>query len=530
VKAVRVERRDAPVEAGVPVTFEAESSRTWNFGDGSAAVQGRLVRHAFERPGRYVVRGNEGDSLRDEIALVVAPRPVSHQVPPDAQWAVLVAQAGGLAQLTDAAEQLAGATLVQRWLEMHPVAAWASEARGTGSPLLDPAEAFAIWAWPDHPDALITTVDVTGPEAMRALEEWLLAHEWQRVSTVQGLGRFEQEDRALDLFFDRGALYAVESPLTRRVASAQQRIAAAPAQGLTLDPEVAAALDALPTGTVQTWLRAGKGLPYRSIAGAVRFTNDSATWEGRIAAPLPLWADGLAASTRLVRTAPESPSVLLSVSAPVDGVAKAWPGFPELSAETPEVLAGLAGLGQPLDLLVYPDVPGFIRSTLAGDGLPKPRGVVLLEVPVRAPGAVAIMLRALFTRWEWALTEKNVGQNVQWSGSVGGQPLEITLTPTGLFVRSGRPDDRAVVDLTTGRTSRFEPGHLALEVDVGALRRELLRPHRLEGIDPRRSLSTQAAAATVIDRLTSLELATLDLRPDLHGAQFELTLRFRLRD
>jgi hypothetical protein len=87
-----------------------------------------------------------------------------------------------------------------------------------------------------------------------------------------------------------------------------------------------------------------------------------------------------------------------------------------------------------------------------------------------------------------------------------------------------------VVDLTTGRTSRFEPGHLALEVDVGALRRELLRPHRLEGIDPRRSLSTQAAAATVIDRLTSLELATLDLRPDLHGAQFELTLRFRLRD
>ena len=134
MKAVRVERRDAPVEAGIPVIFEAESSRTWNFGDGSAPVQGRLVRHAFERPGRYVVRGNEGDSLRDEVALVVAPRPVSHQVPPDAQWAVLVAQAGGLAQLTDAAEQLAGAALVQRWLEIHPVAAWASEARGAPVP------------------------------------------------------------------------------------------------------------------------------------------------------------------------------------------------------------------------------------------------------------------------------------------------------------------------------------------------------------------------------------------------------------
>jgi hypothetical protein len=477
-----------------------------------------------------VVRGTEGDSLRDEITLAVMPRPVSHQVPPDAHWAVLIAQAGGLAQLTDAVEKLVGADLVQRWLELHPVAAWASEARETGSAWLDPAEALALWAWPEHPEAVVTTVDVTSREAMRELEDWLLAHQWARVSTVQGLARFEREDRALDLFFDRGAIYAVESSLTGRVASAQQRIAAAPAQGLTLDPEVAAALDALPTGTVQTWQRAAKGLPYRSIAGAVRFTNDSATWEGRIASPVPLWPDGPAATSRLVRNAPESPSLMLSISAPVDGVAKAWTGFPELSAESPEVLAGLAGLGQPLDLLLYPDVPGFIRATLAGDGLPKPRGAVLLEVPVRAPGAVAIMLRALFTRWDWSLTEKKVGETLKWLGVVGGQPLDVTLTPTGLFVRSGQPDERATVDLSTVRATRFEPGHLALEVDVGALRRELLRPYRLEGVDPRRSLSTQAAATTVLDRLTSLELATLDVKPDLQGARFELTLRFRLRD
>lgn len=530
MKSVRVERRDTPVEAGVPVSFEAESTRTWTFGDGSPVAQGRLVRHAFERAGRYVVRGTEGESLREEITLVVAPRPISHQVPPDAQWALLVTQAGGLAQLTDAAEKLVGADLVQRWLELHPVAAWASESRETGSPLLDPAEGFAIWAWPEHPDALVTTVDVTSTEALPALREWLKGHEWSPVSTVQGLVRFEREDRALDLFFDRGSIYAVESALTGRVASAQQRIAVAPAQGLTFDPEVGAALDALPTGSVQTWQRAAGGLPYRSIAGAVRFSNQGATWEGRIAAPLPLWIEGTAVTTRLVRKAPESPTVLLSISAPIDSVAKAWPGFPELSAELPSVLAGLAGLGQPLDLLAYPDVPGFIRSTLGGDGLPKPRGVVLLEVPVRAPAAVAVMLRALFVRWEWTMDERRVGENVQWTGVVGGQPLEVTLTPTALLARGGRPDERPIADLTTARPTTFEPGHLAVELDLGSLRRDLLRPYRLDGIDPRRTLATQAAATTVIDRLTSLDLATLDLHADAQGARFELTVHFKNRD
>jgi hypothetical protein len=355
-------------------------------------------------------------------------------------------------------------------------------------------------------------------KARASLREWLAVHDWSFVSDVQGLTRFEHEDRALDVFVDRGALYAVESLLTARETSAQSRIAAAPALGLDFDPSLGAALDALPSGSVMTLRRLENSL----VAAVLRFEKDRVTWEGRLIRARPAWsAVDAGVSPSLLAAAPLGAIAIASTSASLGDVASI---FVEPS-ELPELVPGLQALDGRLELAFYFDVEGFVRATLAGNGLPEPRALLLIEAGVAEPARVRPLIDALSRRWGLSLEH----QDGTWSGDLRGMPLTIRLTSSRLVVRGGSDStERQQTDLRAAfPTAALGPGHVAAKLDLARLREELLLPRRLQGIDPRRALVAQAAAVTVLDRLTRADTATVLLHPTADGASFELTVTLR---
>jgi hypothetical protein len=63
--------------------------------------------------------------------------------------------------------------------------------------------------------------------------------------------------------------------------------------------------------------------------------------------------------------------------------------------------------------------------------------------------------------------------------------------------------------------------------DFGQLRQELLLPRLMKDVDPRQALTAQALAATLLDRLTQLDLAVIDLSPTPEGAALQAVIRLR---
>lgn len=503
------QRGELTAESGVPVTFTGARPLTWDFGDGAHASLARTTAHAWLKPGRYKVVGVSGGET-EEWTVIVAPRPAAHLVPPDADWALLGTQSDALTGSVDTAERIIGPEAVRRWLELHPLHAWAVE---TGK-----GDDAALFAWPETEATVAVVARDDGLKSV-AFREWLLAHDWVFANEVQGLARYERDDRALDVFVDRNALYTVESALLDRVPAAQTRVAAAPALGLAFDPALDAALDALPSGAVMFVARWNQAL----LAGAVRFEANRATWEGRLLGKTPAWQalDPDGGTPSLLAVAPRGAIATASTSATLADVAVALGSVSDL----PELLPGLRGLTGRLELAFYFDVESFVRATLAGNGLPEPRGLLLLEAGVRDASAVRPLVDALSRRWGLPL-EFNDGS---WSGHLRGVPLSIRLSDTRLVVRGGADvTERTTTDLRAAfPEGALGPGHVAARVNLGRLREELLLPRRLSGVDPRRALVAQAAAVTVIDRLTRVDSATLVLQPAPDGAKFELTVELR---
>ncbi|MBL8910224.1 MAG: PKD domain-containing protein [Archangium sp.] len=512
-------RGELATESGVPVTFTAARPLTWDFGDGATATSARTAAHAYLKPGRYTVRGASGGS-REEWSVIVGPRPAAHLVPPDADWAVLGTQSDALMLGVDTAERVIGPEAVRRWLELHPLHGWLVE--------VEKGEDAALFAWPDAENATVAVVGRDDGLKSGAFREWLLAHDWVFANEVQGLSRYEKDDRALDVFVDRNALYAVESALLDRVPSAQSRVAAASALGLGFDPAVNAALDSMPSGAVMVVTRTNGSL----LAGVVRFQKNRATWEGRLIRNAPAWsaitsADGSAGGRdagvpeSLLATAPNGAIATASTSATLADLASALGGVSGL----PELVSGLRGLSGRVELSFYFDVESFVRATLSGNGLPEPRGLLLIEAGVRDASAVRPLIDALARRWDLPLEFKDG----IWNGHLRGMPLTVRLTETKLVVRGGADvTERKPVDLRAQfPEGSLGPGHVAARLDLGRLREELLFPRRLTGVDPRRALVAQAAAVTVIDRITRVDSATLLLQPAPDGAKFELTLELR---
>jgi len=119
-----------------------------------------------------------------------------------------------------------------------------------------------------------------------------------------------------------------------------------------------------------------------------------------------------------------------------------------------------------------------------------------------------------------------------WRFRALGEPVEIALTPGTLFIKAGVPvKGRAGTDLVARWRKQYDqafaPGHVSLLFDVGQLRRELMVPRFIEGLDPRQVVTAQAIAQTLLDRLTQLEAVVIDVAPDARGATVQAVVRVR---
>lgn len=547
VHPVHVESRETPVEAGLEVPFVAEAQRRWDFGDQTPVVTAAQTRHAFARAGRYVVRGFDGEVLREQVTLIVSPRAALHLVPPDVRFAVIARGLEDFPLGVDFGERLAGPEAAQSWLDASPILGWAFEQASQGSAgWVDAREGLATFGWDDAEDAQLSVVGITdGPKALEAVQGWLLEHGWSALSPVQGLWRYELEARALDVFVDRGALYAVDSPLTHRHPAAQTRIAAASALGLETDGVVATALDQLPSGGLVVYARAPQALSWRFATAAIRISGDEARLEGRLHGAAPLWAAPPLAGARLLSHAPEGPVLAASATIPPVELAALLLGAPgtprrqelehELLAQGTEVDRAVAAFAGAFELCLYADVPGFVRSTLQAEGRPQPQGTLLFEAPVTSPEPIEALVDAFGRRWDLRLAKTREQQLRLWRGQLFERPIDVALTEKALFAKAGSAiDARDPADLSQSLSTRFEgafgPGHVSVFLDVGQLRRELLQPRLMNDVDPRRALTAQALAATLLDRLTQLDSALLDLAPAPDGASIQAVMRLRPRE
>jgi hypothetical protein len=529
------------------VPFTAPDPRRWDFGDGTPPAEGAEVRHAFARAGTFVVRGFAGQTLRDELTVVVRPRSALRLVPTDAQWALVARDLEELGPAVDFAERLGGADALTTWFDSMPLVAWAFEQSSGAAPgPIDAREGVAVWSWPDASDARLSVVGVTNEQrALEALREWLPSRGWTFVSQVQGLWRYEQDTRALDVFADRGAVYAIDTALTERVPGAQARIAAGASLGLEQEPALQAGLDRLPSGGLVVMARSPEALSWRFATAAVRLSEQEARIEGRLHGAKPLWAVPKMEATRLLSRAPEGPIVAASAALPPSELAAlvlGTPGAPrrrELEVEllargvsVEQVVAAFAGA---FETAVYADVPGFVRGTIRAQGRPSPAGTVLFEAPVLDAAPLEKLVEALGQRWNLRLVRLDEKQLRLWRGLAFDRSLEVALTDQALFAKAGSPlGERESTDLAGTYAARFDgafsAGHVSLFFDLGQLRRELLQPRLMDDVDPRRALTAQALAVTLMDRFTQLDSALFDLSPAPEGAAVQVVLKLRPKE
>jgi hypothetical protein len=119
-----------------------------------------------------------------------------------------------------------------------------------------------------------------------------------------------------------------------------------------------------------------------------------------------------------------------------------------------------------------------------------------------------------------------------WRFLLSSWPAEVAVTSNTFFFKAGEPiKNRVGRDLVATWRHEFDdafaPGHVSLLIDVGQLRRELMEPRAIEGLDPRRVVTAQAIAQTLLDRVTQLDAVVLDIAPDAKGASVQAVVRVR---
>ena len=160
---------------------------------------------------------------------------------------------------------------------------------------------------------------------------------------------------------------------------------------------------------------------------------------------------------------------------------------------------------------------------------------MLFEAPVTTAEPIEALVDAMGLRWGFELTKAREQQLRVWRGAFFDRPLEVALTDKSLFAKAGSGiDERESVDLAQSLSKRFDgafgAGHVSVFLDVGQLRRELLQPRLMTDLDPRRALTAQALAVTLLDRLTQLDSALIDLSPAADGAVVQAVLTLRPRE
>jgi len=543
-RAVREERREQIADTQVPVRFAAEAPRSWDFGDGTPRAFGRQVLHAFLKPGRYTVKGYDGEALADAVELAVAPRGVFRAVPADAQAVLIVRSLDELGPTVDFAERFAGAAWAQRALDGLPALAFALEQGSGAGTVVEGGRGVGAFIWRDS-DSAVSFVSVFEPAAATAaFEHWLEAHAWER--TAELAWRSAALERELRVVVDRGVLYAVVSDPGASPPDAAARIARGDALGLESSRATAASLDDLPSGGVVLLARPpGEGPAADLLVAALKVGPGEAELSGRLAAASPLWPMPGPARAKLLASAPEGPVAVLSLSVPAERVLSLLVGPKKSRARDRlalqveqlggELEAGAAALDGTIEALAYFDAEGFLRTATERGGHPEPRGTVLAEGGVTDAPAAATLAGAVMQRWFSPVAASADAGAWRWVASWDEQPVELSVT-AGLFSFKAGPalEDRKPENLRASLAKRFGgafgPGHVSFFGDVGQLRRELLVPRMLKGLDPRRVLTTQALSLTFLDRLTEIDAVLVDLAPDAQGAKLQAWVKLKPRD
>lgn len=529
------ETRTEAIEAGLPVTFSESSALTWDFGDASPRVTGREVQHAFGHPGRFLVQAFEPGStaLVRRITTIVEPRAALHSVPPEATWAVLARNADDFAPAIDFAERTVGAQAIASWLEHTPLLAFALE-QGLGhSTMVEAREGLGLFGL-SASDVTVSFVGVSdGPQAMQALAAWLTERGFEGGPSI-----FSAQGSQLEVFVDRGILYAAFGE--QGSAPVVERVARASPLGLKADPAASEALENVQAGGWVVFARADDARAQWSLfAGAVALAEDEARFGAKVISSGPLWAVPPTPPGRLLEHAPEGPVAALSLSLPPKtlaslvfgnkGTARRERLAQRFGSDVEQVFESLGGV---VDAAGYFDAESFFRSTVENEGRPSPRGTVLAEASVTNSLFFGEFLEAMLLQNAFRSTRaQDKGVSV-WRFMALGEPVELAVTPSTFFVKAGEPvKGRAGTDLVARWRRDFEgafaPGHVSLMLDVGQLRREIMAPRLISGVDPRRVLTAQAIAQTLLDRLTQIEVVVLDVAPSSTGASLEAAIRLR---
>ncbi len=539
-RVVREERREQALDTGVEAPFTALGPRTWDFGDGSPRVTGAQVRHAFSRAGTYTVLGFDGDEVADRVRLVVAARSPFRAVPTDARAALVVRTLDELGPAVDFAERLTGPETAQKVLEALPVVAFALEQGSGGGSPVDPAEGLGAFFWSGSGVAVgFVGVGDEAP-ALAAFEAWLLARGWTRAPG--GLLRNAEVQREVEPFVDRGVLYAAVWDEGGREGGVPERVRGSSALGLEADPRLADAVNELPSGGLAFLARPDADTVDGAsvVSAALKFSPLEARLWGRLAGTGPLWAAPPRGRARILSAAPEGAALALSVAVPPRRLATLLLG-PEkgrrrdrarLEAERhgADLDAALGALDGSLDAVGYFDAEGFLRDTIGAEGRPQPRGTLLAEAGVTSAPPLAALIDAGFAALGLPALRAREKSLRLWRTAWAGQPVDVALTDEAVFLKGGTPlEGRPTADLRAALMARFDgafgEGHASFFADVGQLRRDLMVPRQIAGLDARKVVTAQAVTLTFLDRLTRVDQVLLDLAPDERGARVQAWVR-----
>lgn len=537
VRAVREERRERPVDTGVPVSFSGEGPRRWEFGDGATA-SGQQVQHAFAKAGRYEVKAFEGERLTDRLSVLVQPRDVFRAVSPRADAVLVFRSVDDVAPAIDFLEKVASGATVASLVERAPLLQFLLEPGPGARAAIDPLEGAGAWLSRGGA-ALVTFVGSQDDETLaRAFREFLLEHGFRAFDGAPS--RFVRGEGVGELVLHWGTLSFVQAADEPALLEAVASIRAEPL-GLEADAQMAAAISELASGGVAFLARAGavtkgQGGRWRLVSGALKFGADDGRLVGRLHGEAPLWKTPPATRPeRLLAHAPEGPVAALAMDVPVLEALDALGLAPRKADDEAEVRAGLGVLSRRLDLALYFDVDEFLAATLKRGGRPSPRFTLLGETAVPDRVAVQGAIERLLARRRIPFTTATEKELSLWRTTIEDQPAELAIARDTLFLRWGRALSGATpADLLARFEKRMEgaggPGHLTLFVDVGELGRQLLEPRRVPGLDPRMVVTTQALTATFLTQITALDQLLFDLAPTPTGAAFHLEVKLTKRD
>ncbi len=539
----RIERRDVPVDTGVPLTLGEEGGTvlSWDFGDGSPPVVAAQVKKAFARAGHYTIRAKDGERLVWQIDLDAIPRPVTRAIPVDADWAVFTPSVkDDFVGSLDFFEDAFGASNLQGLIDGSVLAPLAIDSTALGR-LVDPLEGLGAFTLPDA-DATVVLLGVLDEQAV--LTE--LGQRGHAMELAEGAIGLELRDgsRAL-VFADRGYVFAVFPATAEDAASAMQHVRAADSRGL----EQSAAHRALPSEPGQLVVlgapRDKRELPIDVLWATLQVKGREARVTGELKSNDPLWQSQGQRPAALFAKAWEGPVAAVSLKLPTGLVRSVLDKRnPEREASRQRLLSHgidvermVRALTGDVGGLLWFDAEAFLRNLVDGTERPEPRGAALLEVGVSDGSswelAVGQMLE-VFLPVRPRMQQRQEG--TVWSSRVFGQDASLSVGAKAMRLELGSGlKRRTLVDLSSQLAQRFDgafsKGHASVLIDVGRLRAELETPRMIEGLDPVRVVTVQGFASAFLDRLTPLDHVLLDLAPTKDGGRISgrIVLREKVR-